>query len=164
MRPDEGQVVIADEADTRAGKAGGVALSRPKTLIPQFALDAADGQIARIAGALNTVADTFEGLLDNKAVPLGDSAKEYVRSTADKIRGLGDRAGEQDAADILLAAQRAASDHPAVSAGLGAVIGASIGLALAALGARNSVSEADADQAQPAGARKKGVKRNDTKA
>lgn len=152
MGPVEGQVVDAGGAEAHR-EAGDARSSRPSTLVPQFALDAADGQIARIAGALNTVADTFEGLLDNKAVPLGDSAKEYVRSTADKIRRLGDRAGEQEAADILLAAQRAAADHPAVSAGIGAVIGASIGLALAALGGRSGAAATAAGSNETGGAR-----------
>src|ERR1044072_4582513 len=114
MRPDEGEVVDAERAGAQDGGTDALSSSGPRILAPQFALDAADGQIARIAAALNTVADKFEGLLNNKAVPLGDSAKEYVRSTADKIRRLGDRAGEQEAADILLAAQRAAAEHPAV--------------------------------------------------
>lgn len=113
----------------------------PATLLPKFALDAADDQIARVAEILTTAANAIEALLDNKALPLNNTIREFVVSSAGKIRGLADRATEKEAADLMVALQRAAANHPAATAGVGATIGASLGVALVALGVRNSKAD-----------------------
>jgi hypothetical protein len=133
----------------RGGVAGNEAASStkpPATLLPKSALNAADDQIARVAEILTTAANGIEALLDNKALPLNNTIREFVVSSAGKIRDLANRATEKEAADLMVALQRAAANNPAATAGVGATIGASLGVALVALGVRNS--EADSKEAR----------------
>lgn len=108
--------------------------AQPSTLMSQFARDVVSGPLNRVSEILTTAADTIDNLLGGESSPLPESAKGIVSSTSSKLRAMGDRASEDEAAKLIASLQKTASDHPAATAGIGATVGAALGLALAKLG------------------------------
>ncbi len=106
----------------------------PRTLVPQFALDAADARIATWSGAIVDAADTIERLVASESLPVPDTVRELATATTQKLRSLGAQSGEIDAAELVSGLQRRAAAHPAASIGIGAAIGATLATLLVRLG------------------------------
>lgn len=102
--------------------------------IPKFALDAIGAQTARVSDILIAAADAIEELTANNATSLPETAKGFADTASLKLRGLADRATEDEAARLVETLQRTAANHPLATAGIGAAIGAALGIALSRLG------------------------------
>lgn len=118
------------------------ATERPSTVVPKFALDAADAKIAEWSGMVMDTADAIDRLLASESLPVPDSVRELAGSTTQKLRSLGSQSGEHQTADLVIGLQRAASAHPAASIGVGAAIGAALAALVVKLGSA-SASKAD---------------------
>lgn len=114
-------------AVTKASSGSGSAL-------PKFALDAIGAQTARVSEILIAAADAIEELTASNGAALPDAAKSFAGTASTKLRGLADRATEEEAAKLVETLQRSAASHPLATAGIGAAIGAALGLALSRLG------------------------------
>lgn len=114
------------------------------SLVPSFALDAADAKIATWSGAIIDAADTIEKLIGAESLPIPETVRELATSTTQKLRSLGTTAGEQQAAELVASLQRSAAAHPAASIGVGAAVGAALATLLVRLGKVNDVSPATA--------------------
>ena len=101
----------------------------PSTIVPQFAIDAANVQVARVSGALTQTADTIDQLLLESASALPEPVLGMVRTASGKLRDLADGTGEQDAAVLLGRLEQAAARNVAITVGVGTAIGAALGLA-----------------------------------
>lgn len=123
----------ADRPDSRAPE---------RAAFAQFAVDAVDRRIGRVTGALTGIADSFDDLIARADPPIAEPFAGYAASASDGLRKLARRAGDQDAAGLIGGIGRAATSHPVATAGIGAAMGAAIGLAVVALGR-------SADRAQP---------------
>lgn len=104
------------------------------TIIPNFALDAADAKIATWSAAIVDAADTIERLVGAESLPVPDAVRELATSTTQKLRNFGSAAGEQQAVDLVAGLQRTAAAHPAASIGIGAAVGAALATLLVRLG------------------------------
>ncbi len=110
--------------------------NQPASVVSQFARQAASGPLSRVSEVLGATADTLDKLLGGVSSPLPDTAKGIVTSASAKLRSLGDRATEEEAAKLIASLQTVAADHPAATAGISAAVGAALGLALTKLGER----------------------------
>lgn len=118
--------------------------SGAKTIVPQFALDAADAQIATWSTAVVDAADTIERLVASESLPVPDAVRDLATSTTQKLRSLGQSASEQQAADLVAGLQRTAAAHPAAAIGVGAAIGAALAGVLIKLGSPATAGPAPA--------------------
>lgn len=116
----------------------------PRTIVPQFALDAADAKIASVSAAIVDAADTIERLVGSESLPVPENVRELATSTTQKLRNFGARSGEYDAAELVGGLQRTAAAHPAASIGVGAAVGATLAALLVKLGSSNTGSSASA--------------------
>lgn len=101
--------------------------------IPQSALDAANGQIGRVAQALSGAAESIDEVVADDQVALPEAVKGLAASASGTLRSYADRASAQDAGQAFEGLQRAAAAHPVAAAGVGAAVGAAMGIALAYL-------------------------------
>ena len=100
-----------------------------RSALPQFALDAADHQIDKVGGALTSAADAIDGAFEQGGVPGGEVLQRYVGDAARRLRDLGERAGDLDADDLIVDAQRAGAARPALAIAIGAAAGALLAVA-----------------------------------
>lgn len=122
------QPVMPDFGDAREP-----ARLEPSTFA-QFAIATVDRRIGRVAGGLVGLADSFDDIVRRADPPLAEPFSGYAVSASDGLRSLARRAGEQNAVELIGGIGRAAKNHPVATAGIGAVVGAAIGLAIVALG------------------------------
>lgn len=128
--------------------------SGERTLVPRFALDAADAKIATLSETVVETADTIDRLVSDESLPVPESVREFATSTTEKLRDFGARSGERDASELVAGLQRAAAAHPAMSIGIGATVGA----ALAALFVRLGGSAVSTTSAAHLGSKRDGRK------
>lgn len=102
--------------------------------IPQFAINAANRQFSRVAEVLTGTAEAIDDLLASQELPLPDGIHGFAETASDTLRGLADRASEQEAGDLLAGLQRTATNQPWATASICAALGAALGLALTRLG------------------------------
>lgn len=135
------------EVDTNSSQALSVDKSSnaPRTLVPQFALDAADAKIATWSAAIVDAADTIERLVGSESLPVPDGVRDLATSTTQKLRSFGTQSGEYDAAELVGGLQRTAAAHPAASIGLGAAVGATLAALLVKLGTAGKPDPSPAD-------------------
>lgn len=105
-----------------------------RTIVPQFALNAADAKIATWSGAIVDAANAIEQLVGAESLPVPDAVRDLATTTTRRLRDLGTQAGEQEAREIVLGLQRTAAAHPAAAIGAGAAIGAALAALLVRLG------------------------------
>lgn len=129
---------------TSEGTGGGT----QRTIVPQFALDAADARIATWSAAIVDAADTIERLVASESLPVPDGVRDLATSTTKKLRNFGTQSGDYDAAELVGGLQRTAAAHPAASIGLGAAVGATLAALLVKLG-----SSGNADRSTPKAAK-----------
>lgn len=98
--------------------------------VPKFAMDAIGAQATRVSDILTAAADTIDEL---NTASLPDTARNFAGTASSKLRGLADRATEDEAARLVEALQRTAASHPLATASIGAAIGAALGMALSRL-------------------------------
>lgn len=108
--------------------------SAEASILPAFALEAADAKIATWSSAIVDAADTIEGLVASESLPVPDAVRDLATSTTQKLRQVGTTAGEQEAAELVASVQRTAAAHPAAAIGVGAAIGAALAALLVRLG------------------------------
>jgi len=101
-----------------------------RSAFPQFALDAASGRLDAIGGALGGAADAIDELFERDALPFGQDFQSFAAGAAQRLRSTGATLAEQDAAELIGSAQRAAAARPALTIGLGAALGAGLAFAL----------------------------------
>lgn len=140
------QIDTLDTASSARSTGSTAGVSTPRTLMPQFALDAADAKIATWSTAIVDAADTIERLVASESLPVPDGVRDLATATTKKLRIFGTQSGDYDAAELVSGLQRKAAAHPAASIGLGAAIGAT----LAALLVRFGSSSTTPDAASPA--------------
>lgn len=133
-RPEAAQAVDQTRSDASIGRQGHA--------LPQFALDAANRQVARLSAALAGAADTIDELGGGVDPPLPEAFKGFAANASGTLRDLADRAGEQDASQFVRNLQRIAASHPVATAGIGAAIGAVLGLVLVRLGSTRDGEDA----------------------
>jgi ElaB/YqjD/DUF883 family membrane-anchored ribosome-binding protein len=109
-------------------------------LIPQFAIDAADQQVTRVSSALDEAADAIDRLVADNGAALPEPISEMVRAASEKLRGAAATAGQQDAEVILNKVQQLAARNPATTIGIGAALGAALGLVITRLGSAPAVA------------------------
>ena len=114
--------------------AGDQGRSGAATFVPQFALDAADARISAWSGAVIEAADAIDRLIAAETLPVPNSVRELATSSTQKLRDLGTKASEREAAELAAGLQRAAAAHPAASIGVGAAIGAALAALLVRVG------------------------------
>jgi len=105
-----------------------------RSALPQFAIDAANRQVARVSGILNEAADSIDGLAGGEESVLPAPIRGFAASASDMLRDLAERAEAQDAGRLVQSLQRQAAASPMATASIGAAIGALLGLALIRLG------------------------------
>ncbi len=116
-----------------AGTAGRQSGGRDRSALPQFAADAANRQIARVSTILSEAANSIDELAgESSALPANVSG--FASSASGRLRDLAERAAAQDAGKLVDTLQRSAASHPFATAGIGAAIGAVLGLALVRFG------------------------------
>lgn len=118
------------------------AAATPRTILPQFALDAADARIATWSGAIVDAADTIERLVASESLPVPDGVRDLATATTRKLRSFGEQSGDYDAADMVSGLQKAAAAHPAASIGIGAAVGATLAALLIRLGSGSTTGSA----------------------
>jgi ElaB/YqjD/DUF883 family membrane-anchored ribosome-binding protein len=118
------------------------------TIVPQFALDAANTKIAALSAAVIETADSIDRLVGSESLPMPDAMRDLAASTTRRLRDLGSAAGEQDTAELVAKLQRNAAAHPAASIGLGAAIGATLAALLVQLGKSDEKITASAHEDQ----------------
>ena len=121
--------------------------STTRTVVPQFALDAADAKIATWSAAIIDAADTIERLVASESLPVPHGVRDLATTTTAKLRSLGTKSSEQDAAEMVAGLQRTAAAHPAASIGIGAAIGAALATVLVRMGAPEVAGEGDRNSA-----------------
>lgn len=109
-----------------------------RSALPQFALDAADHQIDKVGGALTGAADAIDEAFDQVDVPGGEVLQRYAGDAARRLRDLGERAGDLDADDLIVEAQRAAAARPALAIAVGAAAGALLAAAFVRMAPRTA--------------------------
>ena len=134
--PEKGEPSSTASAQTRS--------SAPRTIVPQFALDAADAKIASVSAAIVDAADTIERLVASESLPVPDGVRELATSTTQKLRTFGTRSGDYEAAELVGGLQRTAAAHPAASIGLGAAVGATLAALLVKLGSSSDAVKSTA--------------------
>lgn len=118
-----------------AKRTGSNAVSKaaPGQGLPKFARDAIGAQATRISDILVAAAAAIDELAaSNTSLP--DGAKGFANTASSRLRGLADRATEDEAARLVETLRRTAASHPVATASIGAAIGAALGLALSRLG------------------------------
>lgn len=138
---------MAEASDAPSIKPTQARSDAPRTIVPQFALDAADAKIASVSAAIVDAADTIERLVASESLPIPDGVRELATSTTQKLRTFGTRSGDYDAAELVGGLQKTAAAHPAASIGLGAAVGATLAALLVKLGSVN----AKANSTSPSG-------------
>lgn len=130
--PPDSPIQTASPSSNNSRSRDGAASER--TLVPQFALDAADAKIATLSETVVETADTIDRLVSDESLPMPESVREFATSTTEKLRDFGARSGEQDASELIAGLQRAAAAHPAMSIGIGATVGATLAALFVRLG------------------------------
>jgi hypothetical protein len=127
----------------------GTARSAPGagSAIPQFAINAANRQVARVSEVLSGAADSIDDLLASEQLPLPDQVRGFATSASETLRKYSDRANPEEAAKLIDTLQSKAASHPVATAGIGAAIGAALGLALARLSASSNRSASEPNRA-----------------
>ena len=74
-------------------------------------------------------------MIGSESLPVPDAVRDLATSTTQKLRNLGTKASEQDAAELAAGLQRTAAAHPAASIGVGAAVGAALATLLVRLSA-----------------------------
>lgn len=129
---------MAEASDAPSTETSQTRSDAPRTIVPQFALDAADAKIASVSAAIIDAADTIERLVASESLPVPDGVRELATSTTQKLRTFGTRSGDYDAAELVGGLQKTAAAHPAASIGLGAAVGATLAALLVKLGSSNA--------------------------
>jgi ElaB/YqjD/DUF883 family membrane-anchored ribosome-binding protein len=122
------------ETPAKRTTTSGVSKATGGVAIPKFALDAIGTQATRVSDILIAAADAIEELTASNSTALPEAAKGFASTASSKLRGLADRATEEEAARLVQTLQSTARDHPVATASIGAAIGAALGIALSRLG------------------------------
>ena len=124
-----------DFIDTSGGQTQDTVIaSGGSTIVPGFAIDAANAKIESWSGAIVEAAEAIERLVSSESLPVPDGIRDLATSTTQKLRDFGTRSGDYDAADLVAGLQRKAAAHPAAAIGVGAAIGATLATLLVRVG------------------------------
>ncbi len=119
-----------DTTTTREPAAAPTASAASRSAFPQFAIDAANERLGAVGTTLNGAADAIDDLFERDALPFGQDFQSLAARAARGLRDTGTTLANQDAGELLGAAQRSAAARPALTVSVGAALGAALAFVL----------------------------------
>ncbi|MBY8820860.1 hypothetical protein [Sphingomonas colocasiae] len=105
-----------------------------RSTVAQFAVEAVDRRIGRVSSGLTGLADSLDDIVRRTDPPFAEPFAGYAASATDGLRKLARHAGDRNADELIGGIGRTVGRHPLLTAGVGAALGAAVGIAVVALG------------------------------